>query len=346
MNASRPGSLRGVPRAPTTSMPSDVHPEPGQRRHVVQRLLQVERRGGARREVGQRRPRPPPRPSRLETRPAHHRGQLGPAVEPGVGEPDPDRGVVHAPGRRGCSTVPATCSVVPTVALGASGAVTASRTRSLAARRGDRSARRATRDRADGGDQQCDQAGRSGATHPPDRLARAQLTRCPPAGPAAVSASRRSPAYASRSVQLGQRHPGHLVDLDVVVAELAAGGLEQVVVHGLVDPAVLGDEPVVDGAERGEHPAADAGLLLDLADRGVLGGLAGLDVALGQRPEQPAPPVAAGRSAPPAGAPAVRSTTSPPAEVSSTLRSPRARAAGWRAGAAGRGAGTRAIRRS
>ena len=49
----------------------------------------------------------------------------------------------------------------------------------------------------------------------------------------------------------------------------------------------------------GEHPAADAGLLLDLADRGVLGGLAGLEVALGQRPEQPAPAVDAGRSAPP-----------------------------------------------
>ena len=41
----------------------------------------------------------------------------------------------------------------------------------------------------------------------------------------------------------------------------------------------------------GQHPAADAGLLLDLADRGVLGGLAVLEVTLRQRPEQPAAPV-------------------------------------------------------
>ena len=38
----------------------------------------------------------------------------------------------------------------------------------------------------------------------------------------------------------------------------------------------------------------DAGLLEDLADRGVLGRLARLDVALGQGPDQPAPPVTAG----------------------------------------------------
>ena len=67
--------------------------------------------------------------------------------------------------------------------------------------------------------------------------------------------------------ELRQRHPGDLVDLDVGVAELAAGGLEQVVVHRLVDPPVVGDEPVVDRPERREDPAADAGLLLDLADR-------------------------------------------------------------------------------
>ena len=42
-----------------------------------------------------------------------------------------------------------------------------------------------------------------------------------------------------------------------------------------------------------EDLAADAGLLLDLAHRGLLGGLAGLDVALGQRPQQPAVAVGA-----------------------------------------------------
>ena len=83
-----------------------------------------------------------------------------------------------------------------------------------------------------------------------------------------------------------QRHPGHLDHLDVGVGELAAVRLEQEVVHGLVHAALLGDEPEVDRAERREHAAADAGLLLDLADRGLLGGLAVLDVALGQRPDQ------------------------------------------------------------
>ena len=105
--------------------------------------------------------------------------------------------------------------------------------------------------------------------------------------------SRRAVARPRRPAarELAERHPGHLVHLDVGVAQLAAGGLEQVVVHGLVDAPVVGDEPVVDGAERRQHPAPDAGLLLDLADRGVLSRLAGLEVALRQRPQQPAPPV-------------------------------------------------------
>ena len=67
----------------------------------------------------------------------------------------------------------------------------------------------------------------------------------------------------------------------------------QVVPHGLVDAPAVGDEPEVDGAELGEDLAGDAGLLLDLAHGGLLGGLAGLDVALGQRPQQPALPVGA-----------------------------------------------------
>ena len=61
--------------------------------------------------------------------------------------------------------------------------------------------------------------------------------------------------------------------------------------HGLVHPPVLGDEPEVDGAQRRDHAPDDAGLLLDLAHRGLLGGLARLDVALGQRPQQPPAPV-------------------------------------------------------
>ena len=53
-------------------------------------------------------------------------------------------------------------------------------------------------------------------------------------------------------------------------------------VHGLVHPPAFGDEPVVDAAERGQHAALDPGLLGDLADRGLFGRLAELDVALGQ----------------------------------------------------------------
>ncbi len=63
--------------------------------------------------------------------------------------------------------------------------------------------------------------------------------------------------------------------------------------HGLVHAAAVGDEPEVDDPERGDDLADDPGLLRDLADGGVLGGLALLDVALGQRPEQPAAPVGA-----------------------------------------------------
>src|SRR5690606_18458381 len=55
---------------------------------------------------------------------------------------------------------------------------------------------------------------------------------------------------------------------------------------GLVDAAVLGDEPEVDRAERCDHTADDAGLLLDLAHRRLLGRLPRLDVALRQRPQQ------------------------------------------------------------
>ena len=61
--------------------------------------------------------------------------------------------------------------------------------------------------------------------------------------------------------------------------------------HRLVDAPVFGDEPEVDGAQRRDHAPDDAGLLLDLAHRGLLGGLALLDVALRQRPQQPSAPV-------------------------------------------------------
>src|SRR5947209_3084047 len=62
-------------------------------------------------------------------------------------------------------------------------------------------------------------------------------------------------------------------------------------VHRLVDSATVGDEPVVDAAERGEHAAANACLLGDLPDGGLLGRLTHLDVALGERPQHPSAPV-------------------------------------------------------
>jgi hypothetical protein len=58
-------------------------------------------------------------------------------------------------------------------------------------------------------------------------------------------------------------------------------------------PSGIGDEPEVDDAERRDDLADDPGLLGDLADGGVLRGLALLDVALGQRPEEAAAAVGA-----------------------------------------------------
>ena len=94
VNASRPGSASPGPRAPTTSMPSAYTPNPvsvGTSSSGCCRSNGVVAPGG---EVGQ---------GGLDhdlalaagDAPAHHRVQLGPAVEPGVGEPDPDHGVVH-----------------------------------------------------------------------------------------------------------------------------------------------------------------------------------------------------------------------------------------------------------
>ena len=62
-------------------------------------------------------------------------------------------------------------------------------------------------------------------------------------------------------------------------------------VDGLVHSPSVGDEPVVDAAQRGQHAAANSGLLGDFTDGGLLGGLALLDVSLGQRPQHPTAPV-------------------------------------------------------
>src|SRR5205085_3352376 len=59
----------------------------------------------------------------------------------------------------------------------------------------------------------------------------------------------------------------------------------------LVNASSVGHEPEVDGPELADDLALDAGLLAHLADRGLRLGLAGLDMALRQRPEQAAAPV-------------------------------------------------------
>lgn len=90
---------------------------------------------------------------------------------------------------------------------------------------------------------------------------------------------------------LGERDPGDLGDLRVGVGKDSAGRQQQVVVHGLVDPPVSGrwgmtgmtrGEPVVDGAQGSDDPAADAGLLLHLAHRRLLDRLRAFDVSFGQ----------------------------------------------------------------
>ena len=91
--------------------------------------------------------------------------------------------------------------------------------------------------------------------------------------------------------QFINRNPRHFGHFDVLIAQFATGELQQVVVHGLVHPPSLGDEPVVDAAQRREHMPMYAGLLGHLPDRGLLGGLALLDVSLRQRPDHPPPPV-------------------------------------------------------
>ena len=98
-------------------------------------------------------------------------------------------------------------------------------------------------------------------------------------------------------VRVAQGQPGDVDRLVVGVVldrEVATDRLEQVVVDVLVDPPLAGGEPVVDGAELDEHAPLDAGLLGDLARRGLGQGLLALDVALGQAPLDAAGPVAAG----------------------------------------------------
>ena len=103
-------------------------------------------------------------------------------------------------------------------------------------------------------------------------------------GTAATSC--RSSSYASRVAASPSGTQVDLGDLGVGVGQLATVGQHQVVVHGLVDASVLGDEPEVDRAERREDLP---GIPVSSATSRIAASSAvspGFDVALGQRPLQ------------------------------------------------------------
>ena len=90
---------------------------------------------------------------------------------------------------------------------------------------------------------------------------------------------------------LTERYPGHLRHLDVGVGQFSAVREHQVVSDGLVDPLPCSDEPEVDRAETTEDDPVNTGLLLDFPDGRLFFRLTRLDMAFGQRPQQPAAPV-------------------------------------------------------
>ena len=100
-SATRAGSFAASPRDADDLDAEDVDAEPVELRHVVQRLLHVERRRAARAEVGQV-DLGDHLPVAAGDLTGHHGRQLGPAPQPGVREPQPDRGVLQhlAPGVR------------------------------------------------------------------------------------------------------------------------------------------------------------------------------------------------------------------------------------------------------
>lgn len=125
--------------------------------------------------------------------------------------------------------------------------------------------------------------------------------------------------------------PGQLLDGDpgnvhgllvgiVLDGQFTAGGTQQVVVHGLVDPVPADGKPVVDAAQGGQDGALDAGFLGDFSDRRLFIVLFALRVALGQAPLEASPRLRRAIIATRSSASDV-STTTPPAETSSTVGS-------------------------
>src|SRR5699024_1490893 len=92
---------------------------------------------------------------------------------------------------------------------------------------------------------------------------------------------------------LAERDPRDVLRFVVRVVldgQLSAESLQQVMVHHLVHPPVMTGEPVVDGRQVEQHLPGDTGLLLDLTDGGLLGGLRTLQVHLRLATIQPAGP--------------------------------------------------------
>ena len=82
------------------------------------------------------------------------------------------------------------------------------------------------------------------------------------------------------------REPADLVELVVVVRQVAADGAHQEEVDRLVEARPAADEEVADVADRLLDLDPQAGLLARLAQRRLLQGLAGVGRALGKRPQR------------------------------------------------------------
>src|SRR5262245_13390120 len=126
----------------------------------------------------------------------------------------------------------------------------------------------------------------SGSAGGPGDRARAARRLVPPGRDRLGRAGDQGSLGLERQEVLGlvERDPPDRLELVVVPAQVAAGGIHQEVVDGLVDPGPALDEPVLDRVEGLVDPDVEPGLLADLAEGRLLAGLARVRRALGQGP--------------------------------------------------------------
>ena len=110
------------------------------------------------------------------------------------------------------------------------------------------------------------------------------LGHVPPARGTARATTSRSVGKLMSDLGILDGDPADLVELVVVERQVATHGLHQVVVDGLVDARALLDEEVLDGPDGRQDADLEPGLLLDLAQGGLLHGLVAVGRSLGQRP--------------------------------------------------------------